>query len=830
MTRDQAKDYVKSQLENYLTSTGRPTKQAFNCLNPDHPDRHPSMSFDPRRNKCKCFSCGADYDTFDIIGIDYNVSGEDMFQKAFAVFGLTVENDRGYQSRSTAQEDFKGLVKGVAHNQPKNEQVTQHTLHNTQYTTAGAGFKPLEWNAVINAESKPAMNEKERPDFTQIIEQAHQELINNPQALAHFTQRGLTLETIRAHKLGYCEGGYNSLLQAYPQHQTKSKKAGLYKYVFPVLDQSGHCSYFITEISDRQSIDNYNGKYRKINEITPASLYNEQYIGQNSPETIFICEGVFDALSVEQEGGHAIALTGTGYNRLLTLCEERHTRAAFIIALDADQAGAKATATLKEGFNKLGLHCIIARPNTGKDANEALQSEPEAFKEYVRNAEEQALQLKREQEQEEQAEYKKSSAAYQLQAFIDGIARQKTASYFSTGFASLDAALDGGLYAGLYCVGAISSLGKTTFCLQIADNLAAAGQDVLIFSLEMAKEELIAKSISRHTLLEDWKQGESSAKAKTTRGILTGSRYRYYTAAEQAIIAAALQSYEAYADHIYISEGIGNIGVAEIREAIEKHIRVTGVKPAVIIDYLQIIAPADPRSTDKQNTDKAVLELKRMSRDYSIPVIGISSFNRDNYHAPVNLASFKESGAIEYSSDVLIGLQYAGMDYFEGESEKERDKRTREILKRAVEAGKLGEAQHIQVKVLKNRNGSKGESLLDFYPMFNYFRDSETQEITKGTEWAGSPSKGKTTEKKVNQREQLKQQLLSAFHYVEKPAGSGSATLEDLAEQLEIKKSTVKSRLKEFTQLFEIEGETVTLKPQEPEPSPELDELTLFDD
>ena len=65
-----------------------------------------------------------------------------------------------------------------------------------------------------------------------------------------------------------------------------------------------------------------------------------------------------------------------------------------------------------------------------------------------------------------------------------------------------------------------------------------------------------------------------------------------------------------------------------------------------------------------------------------------------------------------------------------------------------------------------------------------------------------------------------------------KPAGSGSATLEDLAEQLEIKKSTVKSRLKEFTQLFEIEGETVTLKPQEPEPepSPELDEPTLFDD
>ena len=51
-----------------------------------------------------------------------------------------------------------------------------------------------------------------------------------------------------------------------------------------------------------------------------------------------------------------------------------------------------------------------------------------------------------------------------------------------------------------------------------------------------------------------------------------------------------------------------------------------GTNPVVIIDYLQILAPTDIRATDKQNTDKAVLELKRISRDYSVPIIGISSF------------------------------------------------------------------------------------------------------------------------------------------------------------------------------------------------------------
>lgn len=268
---------------------------------------------------------------------------------------------------------------------------------------------------------------------------------------------------------------------------------------------------------------------------------------------------------------------------------------------------------------------------------------------------------------------------------------------------------------------AISSLGKTTFCLQIADQIAQSGQDVLIFSLEMARDELIAKSVSRLTLLEDMRQNGSTAHAKTTRGIMTGTRYADYSQTEKSLIQASVTAYGNYAKSIYITEGMGNVGVEEIRDKVQKHIKITGKAPVVLIDYLQIIAPADMRATDKQNTDKAVLELKRLSRDYGIPVIGISSFNRDNYTAPVNLASFKESGAIEYSSDVLIGLQYSGMDYQEGEADKAREKRLRELMKSVIADGKSGKPQKIQVKILKNRNGSKGDTLLDFYPMFNYF-------------------------------------------------------------------------------------------------------------
>jgi len=144
------------------------------------------------------------------------------------------------------------------------------------------------------------------------------------------------------------------------------------------------------------------------------------------------------------------------------------------------------------------------------------------------------------------------------------------------------------------------------------------------------------------------------------------------------------------------------------------------------VDYLQILAPYSEeyiKASDKQNTDKNVVELKRIGRDFKTTIIGISSFNRDNYTAPVNLSGFKESGAIEYSSDVLIGLQFLGMDYEEGETDKQRDKRIRELRKEQDAKGRAGQAQTIQLKVLKNRYGCKGDVILSFYPMFNYFEE-----------------------------------------------------------------------------------------------------------
>lgn len=654
---------------------------------------------------CWAGGCFTNSDIIDIIGqenglTDYN----DKLQKAADVFKITIE--RG-DSRMDAREDFAPAPE--YQKQDKIKHNTQQSLHNNTYTTT---------------------REEAEPDYSDFFLQANKDIGKT------FYHRGLTLETLNRFKLGYVESW---------RHPKAPKMKASPRLIIPTSPHS-----YLARYAGAGDYINYLGNVENKRKVGKVSIFNSQAL-KEAQKPIFVVEGELDALSIIDVGGEAIALGSTANTKLLlTMLDSQKPSQPLIIAMDNDKAGARANKELTEGLERLKIPfdtINIAQPY--KDANEALNRDKEAFRAAVKQAEntveqavEQAENIEAEVLKAEKEQLKREAAVYSLQDFIRNIEESKRAAFLPTGFNNLDSILDGGLYAGLYVVGAISSLGKTTFCLQVADQIAQRGQDVLIFSLEMAKNELIAKSVSRLTLIKDLEENGSTAHAKTTRDILTGTRYKDYSQTERELINGAIAAYGQYGANIYITEGIGNVGIEEIRDKVQKHTKLTGKAPVVVIDYLQIIAPAEIRATDKQNTDKAVLELKRLSRDYSIPVIGISSFNRDNYTAPVNLASFKESGAIEYSSDVLIGLQYEGMDYKEGEADGARQKRIRELVKTAEQKGRSGQAQSIQVKILKNRNGSKGDTLLDFYPMFNYFTDKREGAGHSGN--SGSWSKAKS--------------------------------------------------------------------------------------
>lgn len=504
--------------------------------------------------------------------------------------------------------------------------------------------------------------------------------------------RGLSAETLNRFKVGY--------VAAWRHPKVSDKVPTSPRLIIPTSKGSYLARDTRAELTPEQK------EYSK-SKVGKCHIFNEKAL-QHSEKPIYIVEGEIDAMSIIEVGGEAVGLGSISYIRqFLEAVEKAGVSQKFIIALDKEKDQKKqekvdaATQKLKEGLAKLGKQFIEYSPaGEHHDSNDALIADRESFREAVQRGE------TLDPEQEEREAYINTSAAGYMIAFLGTIAEGANTPSIPTGFSKLDKALEGGLYEGLYIMGAISSLGKTTFILQAADQIAAAGYDVLIFSLEMARYELMAKSISRHTIQEVLQSGGDTRHAKTTRGITAGARYEYYTPKEKELINKACNDYSQYAEHVFISEGIGDIGADQIREAVQNHVRITGNKPVVIIDYLQILAPADVRATDKQNTDKAVLELKRISRDYKIPVIGISSFNRENYNTEVSMRAFKESGAIEYSSDVLLGLQ------LKGTGEKGFDEK----------AAKEQTPREVELVVLKNRNGKTGIKIVyQYFQMFNYF-------------------------------------------------------------------------------------------------------------
>ena len=660
MDRQTAKEEIKNREPDFL----QPAKQRVNghtsyicpsCGNGSG-SSGTGIALDPkstRARRYKCFVCGLSEDVIGLWKLHNGITDDrEAFTSLYSYYGLEVDR------KPTAREDFKPEYQ----NQAKNERYTHNSIHIDTYTQETERASKMDY-------FKACMEKLSQTDYLK--------------------QRGISEAVATKYMLGFDD----SYTQGTGSRRWKA-----------LIIPTGKTS-FVARNTDPNA--DHKNRYRKNG---ASQLYLKKTLWE-ATSPVFITEGELDALSIVEVGGEAVALGSTAnYGKLLEAVKKRKPAQTLILALDNDEDGEKTADTLAEELKKLEVPFYRYNPyGDQKDANGALVASRSKLEDAVKQAVAEAQSLKEEELEAQREEYyKQNSTAYHLQSFIDGIADSVNTPYIPTGFSKLDAVLDGGLYEGLYIVGAISSLGKTTLVLQIADQIAQAGTDVLIFSLEMARTELMSKSISRLTLLDVLQNDGALQDAKTTRGITTGSRYKYYSDREQELITRAITAYGEYAGNIFIHEGIGDIGTAKVREEIQKHILFTGKKPVVIIDYIQILAPADIRATDKQNTDKAVLELKRISRDFKLPVIGVSSVNRASYNSKVSMEMLKESGSVEFGSDVIWGLQLKGVGTSGFDVNTAKNKNPREV----------------ELVILKNRNGSTGGTLsFEYYPMFNYFKE-----------------------------------------------------------------------------------------------------------
>ncbi|MDE7201834.1 MAG: hypothetical protein K2O91_08020, partial [Lachnospiraceae bacterium] len=234
-------------------------------------------------------------------------------------------------------------------------------------------------------------------------------------------------------------------------------------------------------------------------------------------------------------------------------------------------------------------------------------------------------------------------AQYYARQFAKDVENLKKSGRLKSGYCNLDAVTN--LYPGLYAIGAISSLGKTTFVHQMADQIAESGTHVLFFSLEQSALELASKSVARAIAKENAAKGLSSLQIR--RADLSDTR-----------ITSALNRCMSYSYRITIIECSFRATIEDITQTVQDYIGHYRVKPVVIIDYLQVIQAApENRMTTKDTVDHHVLRLKELQTDYQLTMVVISSLNRQNYYNKIDYESFKESGGIEYTADVVWGLQ-----------------------------------------------------------------------------------------------------------------------------------------------------------------------------
>ena len=315
--------------------------------------------------------------------------------------------------------------------------------------------------------------------------------------------------------------------------------------------------------------------------------------------------------------------------------------------------------------------------------------------------------LKHLSEEQKKQLYLNNSTEKQLESFLEAIKDESLVKPIPTGFKLLDETLNGGIKQGLYAIGAISSLGKTTLVHQIADNLAKDGHDVLFFSLEMDKSQMLSKSLSRLSYQIAEEEGRNTDKFALCHSDIVQA---YKLKGKQVeMLDTAVELYKAnYARNIRYEYGAKS--GEEIARIVDNHIKYTEKKPIVIVDFLQYVKGT--KQDARMATNENVTILKDLVVKHGIPVILISSFNRSSYKTQASMESFKESGEIEYISDVLIGLQLKGC---QGEGNDIQTK---------IDNAKAEPVRSVELKLLKQRDGIATKTIdFKYNPRFNYFKE-----------------------------------------------------------------------------------------------------------
>lgn len=530
------------------------------------------------------------------------------------------------------------------------------------------------------------------------------EHIDDPDAVSYLQARGFSIEDARYLQLGYD-----------PEHR---------RLVIPF---PGSDYYHIDRAIDHDG----DGKYHKPKreQLGKQPIYNADALAGTE---IIVVEGPIDALALTRVGygKQVVALCGTGYKDLLRTLRAMHFQGFVSVALDNDADDNKTGQTKQAEFiDELKDAHIDA---TGwdlwkelgvKDAGDALVKDADALRKAVA----QRLAMDRRDHEEHVFSDYGLIPARSVMTELNQLQATGT-DPIPTGFDQLDETLGGGLMPGLYILGATSSLGKTTFCVQMADQIAKSGRPVLFVTLEQGAVELTAKSLSRMMAQTDrhWQiPSQSLLMPSSAREITCDPEKGPY------LRDCKLAYYRNIAPKLAYLESIERITLPSVEASSRFMYQRYDMAPVIFIDYLQLIKGREDRMSDKQIVDENVTRLRVLSKDLRTPIVCISSLNRASYSGVISMEAFKESGAIEYGADVLIGLQPRQLR--EAVESVNKDQEQKKVAREAlVKTKSSGKPRDMEIVILKNRAGLVTEDKgipFTYMPVKNLFIQEDPSRV-----------------------------------------------------------------------------------------------------
>ena len=258
----------------------------------------------------------------------------------------------------------------------------------------------------------------------------------------------------------------------------------------------------------------------------------------------------------------------------------------------------------------------------------------------------------------------------------------------STGLHDLDRKINGLNKTDLILIAARPGMGKTSFALNVALNVAkASGKAVAVFSLEMSKEQLVTRLIASEGLVEN---------QRLITGNLRESDWQRIAEAASALSRMDIRIDDnpllTVADMNAKCRRLDNLGL-------------------VVIDYLQLMTSAGGKGYSGENRQQAVSDISRMlkimAKELQVPVLCLSQLSRANEKREDKrpmLSDLRESGAIEQDADIVMFLYRD--DYYNSDAEK---RNVAECI------------------VAKNRHGETGKVELRWMPEYTAFGTLETR-------------------------------------------------------------------------------------------------------